>query len=90
MPSVVTGETPTDMEGAMTGRDPIDEWGEDSFPASDPPASPMTHIGAPQDSAPVVPRPRPASRRAAARRRDATRRSTGAREGAGPRRERPH
>lgn len=31
--------------------DVIQEWGEESFPAGDPPSSPMTHLGAPRDSA---------------------------------------
>lgn len=36
---------------SATAKDIVDELGEELFPASDPPASPMTHLGAPRTSA---------------------------------------
>lgn len=43
--------------------DIVHEWGEGSFPASDPPSSPMTRIGSPHEFASPPPKPPHRSRK---------------------------
>lgn len=47
----MTSVTKPHSDTPSSDADLIQEWGEESFPASDPPSSPMTHLGAPHEPA---------------------------------------